>query len=122
VSHREHDERAGSQLLEPDVLLGCQYFDRVRRRAGHGGERQLMIAILEDAVHMYLRHAGASDPERRELFRDAEAWIESRDESGFFSFENVCAVLDLDAAYIRRGLHARKNRASEADFERASGA
>ena len=124
--HLDDNERAGGSVFEPDTLLGSQYFDRVRRRAGHDGERHLMVAILEDAVHTYIKHAATDDPVRGELFRDAEEWIESRDASWFYSFENVCAVLDLDADYIRRGLHAWKERAtaaaSEGEFRRASGA
>jgi len=126
VSYREDNERLSSPTFEPDTLLGSQYFDRVRQRAAHEGERQLMVAVLEDAVHTYLRYARATDPAQQALFRDAEAWIEDRDQSAFYSFENVCAVLDLDAAYIRRGLHAHKADAdadaSEAEFRRASGA
>ena len=105
------DERAGG-VLEPDTLLASQYFDRVRRRAGVGGERRLMVAVLEDAVTTYMKHAGATDPQRAELFADAEAWIESDDAVSFYSFENMCAVLDLDPEYLRRGLRAWKRRAT----------
>ena len=126
MNHHQDDERQGSPALEPDILLGSQYFDRVRRRAGQEGERQLMVAVLEDAVHTYLRYAGISDPAQRELFREAEEWIESADKSDFYSFENVCAILDLDAGYIRGGLRARKEHArdqtAEAEFRHASGA
>jgi hypothetical protein len=97
--------------FEPDTLLASQYFDRVRRRAAHDGERRLMVAVLEDAVHVYVTHAGARDAARRELFVGAEEWIESRDATWLYSFENVCSVLDLDADYLRRGLRSRKERA-----------
>ena len=125
MTHRDDSERGGSPVFEPDTLLGSQYFDRVRRRAGHEGERQLMVAILEDAVHTYLKHAGATDPAHQELFRDTETWIESRDQTWFYSFGNVCAVLELEAEYIRRGLHAWKERGhagAAEEFRRASGA
>jgi hypothetical protein len=108
------DERAGS-VFQPDTLLASQYFDRVRRRAGVAGERRLMVAVLEDAVTTYMKHAGATDPQRAELFTEAEAWIESDDAVSFYSFENVCAVLDLDPEYLRRGLRAWKRRATGAE-------
>jgi hypothetical protein len=113
---RDHnlDERAGS-VFQPDTLLASQYFDRVRRRAGVAGERRLMVAVLEDAVTTYMKHAGATDPQRAELFTEAEAWIESDDAVSFYSFENVCAVLDLDPEYLRRGLRASKRRARDAE-------
>jgi hypothetical protein len=105
------DERAPG-LLEPDTLLASQYFDRVRRRAVFDGERRLMVAVLEDGVATYLKHAGAEEPQARELFQDAEAWVESDDAGWLYSFANVCAMLDLDAGYLRRGLRARKARAT----------
>jgi hypothetical protein len=86
MKDREHavDERF-SGLFQPDTLLPSQFFDRVRRRSEHEGERRLMIAVLEDAVE---------DPDR--------SWL--------FSFQNICDVLDIDANYLRRGLHAWKER------------
>lgn len=71
-----------------------------------------MVAVLEDAVTTYMKHAGATDPQRAELFADAEAWIESDDAVSFYSFENVCTVLDLAPEYLRRGLRAWKRRAT----------
>ena len=102
-------------MFEPDTLLASQYFDRVRRRAGIDGERRLMVAVLEDGVTAYMKHAGATDPQRAELFTEAEAWTESDDAVSFYSFQNVCAVLDLDPDYLRRGLRAWKRRATDAE-------
>jgi len=104
------DERM-AELFQPDTLLPSQFFDRVRRRHEFDGERRLIIAVLEDAVDVYRKQAGASDGRGLQLFREAEEWIESRDASWLFSFENICDVLDLDADYVRRGLHAWKARA-----------
>jgi len=106
--------------FEPDTLLPSQYFDRVRRRAGVPGEWQLVLAVVEDAVNIYRKHAAATDPEHRRLFDEAEAWIEDEDRSWFFSFESLCDVLGLDPDYLRRGLRtwkrrARRRSASEAD-------
>jgi len=104
------DERAPG-LFAPDTLLASQYFDRVRRRAAVDGERRLIVAVLEDAVYMYLKHVAAESEAHQALFREAEEWIEDPDTQRFLSFENVCAVLDLDAEYLRRGLRAVKERA-----------
>ncbi len=99
------------ELFQPDTLLPSQYFDRIRRRASADGERRLMVAILEDAVDVYRKQAGARDRKRRLLFMDAEEWIESPDRSWIFSYENICDVLGIDAAYLRKGLRAWKVRA-----------
>ena len=112
LSDRDDLAERAPGMLEPDTLLASQYFDRVRRRAALGGERRLMVAVLEDAVATYLKHAGAEEPLARELFAEVEAWVESDEAIWLYSFANVCAVLDLDADYLRRGLRARKARAA----------
>jgi hypothetical protein len=99
------------ELFQPDTLLPSQYFDRLRRRASLDGERRLMVAILEDAVDVYRKQAGARDRKRRQLFEDAEAWLESSDTSWIFSYENICDVLGIDAGYLRKGLRAWKQKA-----------
>jgi hypothetical protein len=99
------------ELFQPDTLLPSQYFDRIRRRASSDGERRLMVAILEDAVDVYRKQAGARDRKRRQLFEDAEEWIESDDQSWIFSYQNICDVLGIDAGYLRKGLRVWKQRA-----------
>ena len=101
-------EERVQELFQPDTLLPSQYFDRIRRRASFDGERRLMVAVLEDAVDVYRKQAGARDRKRRQLFEDAEAWIESDDKSWIFSFENICDVLGIDATYLRKGLRRWK--------------
>ncbi len=99
-------------LFQPDTLLPSQYFERIRRRASSDGERRLMVAILEDAVDVYRKQAGARDRKRRQLFEDAEAWIESADRGWIFSYENICDVLGIDAGYLRKGLRVWKHKAA----------
>ena len=100
-----------ANLFAPDTLLPSQYFDRLRRRSEYHGERRLMIAVLEDAVDVYRKQVGSRDPRAMQLFLEAEEWIEDRDRNWLFSFENICDVLDIDATYLRRGLHEWKRRA-----------
>jgi hypothetical protein len=113
AKEREHIglEELLATLLQPDTLLPSQYFGRVRRRTEFDGERRLMIAVLEDAVEIYRKQATAQDTRGRNLFREAEEWLEDPDRTWLFSFENICDVLDIDSAYVRRGLHALKRRA-----------
>ena len=114
MKEREYsaDERLGG-LFQPDTLLPSQFFDRVRRRTEHEGERRLMIAVLEDAVSVYRKQAGVREGRNREIFLEAEEWIEDQDRSWLFSFQNICDVLGLDADYLRRGLRAWKTQALE---------
>ncbi len=114
MKEREYsaDERLGG-LFQPDTLLPSQFFDRVRRRTEHEGERRLMIAVLEDAVGVYRKQAGVREGRNREIFLEAEEWIEDQDRTWLFSFQNICDVLGLDADYLRRGLRAWKTQALE---------
>jgi hypothetical protein len=102
-----------STLFTPDTLLPSQFFDRLRRRSEYDGERRLMLAVLEDAVDVYRKQLGAQDTRGKNLFQDAETWIEDRDGSWLFSFENICDVLDIEPDYVRRGLHELKARVAE---------
>jgi len=92
------------RLFEPDVMLPVQYFSVLRKRSPQGPEYFLVIAMLQDAIECFQKYHFASDEIGRELFEDAREWITSTDQKWPFSFENVCAILKLDAAYLRGGL------------------
>jgi hypothetical protein len=97
------NERQGG-LLEPDVMLPAQFFRVLRGREAHGGERRLIIAVLEDAINCFQKNLFATDNRGQRLFRDAESWLMSVDRGLPFAFENICEFLSLDAEYIRQGL------------------
>jgi len=107
--------------FEPDTLLPSQFFDRLRGRERRG-EWRLMVAILEDAVNVYLKQAAATDPHQCQLFEEAEEWIETHDRQYVFSFESICDALGLDPDYVRGGLRRAKERARGRGEERAGDA
>ena len=98
------DEKTSAVV--PDLLLPSQYFDRTSPRLDLNGPRRLMLAVLEDAIRLFVTRAGARDPRGRALFSKSEAWFEDTDSRWLFSFQRICAVLDLDPDYLRRGLRA----------------
>jgi len=63
-----------------------------------------MLAVLQEAVATLLKHAGTARTGPRRLVREAEQWINARNSDWPFSFENICEVLNLDAAALREGL------------------
>ena len=89
--------------LLPFEILPAQYLELAAWGRELRGEHQLVLAILEDAIHIY-RTANR----RRRLFREAAAWIESTESSWIFSFERICEVLEFDPEYIRRGVRASR--------------
>src|SRR3990172_8017853 len=97
-----------------EVILPSQFVSTLRRQApSMKGELQLLVAMLEDAVHCFQKHVHPKTKVEQQLFDEAEQWImrkESRRvrrsgaEPVGFSFENVCEALGLDADYVRTGL------------------
>jgi hypothetical protein len=74
-----------------------------RTSAERSGEHRLMLAILEDAVVIFVKGLSGAPVNRSEA-RAARAWLESRDRSLPFAFECICDRLGFDSGYIRRGL------------------
>jgi hypothetical protein len=95
---------SGAGLFEPDILLPNQNFAAFRRGRAVEGERRLMLAVLEDAVDSYRKHAIARDPREQACFLEAREWFLSDDRSWLFAFENICDVLEMNADYLRSGL------------------
>jgi hypothetical protein len=104
-----HEGRHGAgfnaeALFQPDILIQSQYHATHQRRFHQEPEKVLMLALLEDAIVCFQDNFGADDRRKKALFEDAEQWILGRDSTYIFSFENICDVLGLDAAYLRDGL------------------
>jgi hypothetical protein len=102
------DDRTGTLVLEPNLVLPEQFFDRSRSATG---PRRLLSAILEDALRVYARcmlpHHTARD---RRAIREAAHWLDTNDLDFPFSFLNVCAVLGLDARAIRDAIRRATGR------------
>lgn len=70
-------------------------------------ERRLFVAVLMSAIDDFKGALQSPNHDMDPAFRKLEAWFFSRDSRWPFSFENVCAQLDLDADLIRAHLNAR---------------
>jgi len=97
-------EEKVATLFQPDTLLPAQYLETYRRKTHLEPEKQLMLAVLEDAIACFQKYLLARDGKGREMFRDAEQWILEEDSQWLFSFENVCETLGYNPAYLRAGL------------------
>ena len=95
------DERAGifGELLPEQFYTPAQ-----ESHERWTGERGLMLAVLEEAVHSYLKYRNATTRRGRRLFAETQAWFWSDDQEYLFAFENICTYLQLDPNYVRRGL------------------
>ena len=90
-------------LFEADILA-AEDFDRIYRSRPLSPERELMVAILEEAVADYQRCFSARDKKARKRFAEAERWIEDTDSEWIFSFINCCEALAVEPGYLRQGL------------------
>jgi len=98
------EEGTSSHLFEPDILLPSQYFGVVQRRGSLTPEKKLMLAVLESAVQDLQRYRVARGIRGKRLFREAQEWLISREETGVFSFVVICQALGIDPDYIRKRL------------------
>jgi hypothetical protein len=98
---------SGAPVIRPDDCY------QGRSPAERSGELRLVLAILEDAIMLYVKSLCADTGSQPES-RVARAWLESRDRSSPFAFECICDLLGLDSACIRRGLRAMRARPIEA--------
>jgi len=101
-NNKEVGESSGG-LFQPDLLLADQ-LTAVRGIARWEGERQLMVAVLEDAAHCFQKYIFSRDKRGRILFEEAEEWIMAKDTGAVVPFSRVCEVLGIDPEYIRKGL------------------
>jgi hypothetical protein len=90
-------------LWEPDTLLASQYA-AMRESRQRSGETCLALAVLKCAFNDYLDALRPRVP-CRELVELTE-WFFDGDDSWPFSFENLCAQLDLNPERIRADLAA----------------
>jgi hypothetical protein len=89
--------------FEADILA-AQDFDRIYRSRPRSPERDLMLAILEEALNDYQRCFRARDNKGRKRFADARAWIMNTNSEWIFSFINCCEVLGIEPDYLRQGV------------------
>ena len=114
MAEAEHDrhqaEERLSDLFEPDILLPVQYFAALKRKRFSCGEHRLLVAIMQDAIECFQKHLHARDSKRRQLYIEAEAWINAENDDGTFSFDNVCDLLGMSPEYLRQGLLSWRDR------------
>jgi len=90
-------------MAQPDIILPSQHF---RPRNKQAPEHRLMIAVLRDALDCFEKHRFATNARCRRLFREAKQWLLSEETGWPYSFECICAVLDLDPNAVRQRLRS----------------
>ena len=96
-----YDLTTATHLFSSAAVLPEQFYGLSGGADSGRGEIALMRAVLEDAVNCFQK---ASGPNAGRIAKDAEKWLFNDDTRWPFSFVNICAVLGLNAEYIRLGL------------------
>jgi hypothetical protein len=91
-------------LFGPDTLVPAQYFDRLGGDAAFQPEKRLMLAVLEEAIATFQRHALSGRRRGQRQVEEVEEWITGNGHEWPFSFANICDALDLDPEYLRAGM------------------
>ncbi len=97
-------EQKEPSLFQPDTLLPTEYIATFKRKLHLEPERQLMLAVLEDAIACYQKFAGVGAGKGRKLYREVEDWFREEQSDWLFSFDNICEVLGFDPQFMREGI------------------
>ena len=87
-----------------DILIPEQHFDQFHKSSQIQPEKQLMFAVLLDAVECFQDYAPSVRHKPDPLFKHTEEWIFEDDQKWPFSFLNICEALGIDPQYVRKGL------------------
>jgi hypothetical protein len=91
---------ACARVFADDRAVTAKYWETVIRKNYSQPEKELMLAVLKDALMIYKKHMHSGSV----LFHEAEVWFFDRKKDRLFSFETVCAVLGLSPEKIRQNL------------------
>ena len=85
------------------------------RRRVELGVKVLMLAVLEDALATYRRGVASAQPSRRREALRVEAWVESNNVHGAFTFLNVCRAVGASPTHVRGCVAAWRRKALHED-------
>jgi hypothetical protein len=102
----KNGDRKHADGRDCDTLLPVQYYDTVAGGRSPSGEFKLFFAILEDALRCFVKTKHCRSGARRAEYIAARAWFYTRGAPHVFSFESVCAFLDLNAECLRARLES----------------
>ena len=87
-------------IFSPDETLSCDSTYNYAQWRQCEPERNLLAAVLKDALLTYKKRFSLGDAR----FREVERWLFSEDSDGLFAFQSVCSMLNLSADRIRKDL------------------
>jgi len=108
----------GSPLAAHSLSGSAQNERCYRHRWLSEPERNLMLAVLEDAVRCFLGYTdGDRDARNRLAFVEARDWINSTSRYSIFAFRNLCEIIGIDPDSLKAELHRIRRGASSANIQ-----
>ena len=93
------------EIIQEELVPAEQFFVPAQEsQAMWNGERRLLLAVLENAVHEFFKYCHSRTRRGKRLFQEAEGWLWSSESNWLYSFESICLYLDLDPDTIRQRL------------------
>ena len=93
-----------SKTLIVDPVIAETLFGSPSRNGAARAERELMAAVLSDAIECYWKYQKSRTRIGKKLYQEAEAWLFGENQAAPFSFGHLCETLGLDPNYIRGGI------------------
>ena len=102
--NRTMEDQAPRKVFSDDMAVTSKYWETVIRQSYSQPEKELMLAVLKDALLTYKKCIYSGNA----LFQEAETWLFEREPDRLYAFETVCAVLGFSAEKLRHDLLAWK--------------
>jgi hypothetical protein len=114
--------RPGYDITPPnDPPSRSQFWDTRTSEPFGLGLRRLAIALLTDAVDCLNYRASYPPGHRERLHVEAMAWVEAEGDGHGWSFPICCALLGIDADYLRKRLCSRSPACPQSTFSAPGG-
>jgi len=91
-------------LHDADSPLIIDYLDTIRRKSHLEPEKELMLAVLEQAIDCFRINIFQRTKKQQELYREVESWILDENQRWLYSFDIICETLDISPTYLRARL------------------
>jgi hypothetical protein len=98
------ENRFPIRVFADDMAVTSTYWETVIRKNYSQPEKELMLAVLKDALMTYKKRVHSGNAR----FKEAETWFFDTEKDRLFSFETICTVLGLSTGRIRNELLAWK--------------
>lgn len=114
---RQDEHPRGWRMVRPDMHDPAGIVADFSGKAARQRERELMIALLEDAFHCYRKYAFSGTRRGRRIFQEAERWFMELDTEAAITFQYVCDILGIEPDSVRRSLGRWRSQAAAGQTE-----